>query len=178
MLDKLSYKTYSDALLQVANDGSISREEILKELSRVADILESSKDLSTVLSIPTVSAEQKIGIIEDVFSKEVSANILNLLKILAEKNKFADIKYIKEMFKETSDEIDGYKAVSVISAVELDKKYKTAITEKLSKKLDKKINCNWVIDPSIIGGLIVKIDDNVIDTSIKNKLEKLMKGSV
>ena len=178
MLDKLSYKTYSDALLQTAQDSSMSREGILRDLHKVLDIINSSEDLSTVFEIPTISAEQKIKIIEDVFSKEVPANILNLLKILAEKGKIGDIKQITDTFKEASDEIDGIKNISVISAIELEKKYKDSIIDKISKKLNKKVNCNWIVDNSIIGGLVVKIDDDVIDTSIKNKLEKLMKGSL
>ena len=178
MLDKLSYKTYADALLQTVKNGPVSREEVLRDLNKIIDIINSSKELNIVLEIPTISTEQKIKIIEDIFSKEVNTEVLNLLKILTEKNKFADIKGITKTFKEASDEIDGIKNISVTSAIELDKKYKDSITNKISKKLNKKINCNWIIDNSIIGGLIVKIDDDIIDTSVKNKLEKLMKGSL
>ncbi|MBQ8168754.1 F0F1 ATP synthase subunit delta, partial [bacterium] len=58
---------------------------------------------------------------------------------------------------------------------ELDEVYKQRITEKLNTKLNKNIVADWQIDESIIGGLIVQIDDDVIDTSIKNKLENIQK---
>ena len=171
----LIQKTYAESLIKL---DTISRTDILADLNKINDTVRMSEDLYKVLVTPTVNSETKIQIITDVFEKEISKPVLNFIKILAEKNRFSDFDGIVKAFKEKSDEIDGIKTVSVISAINLKDEYKAQIISKLSTKLNKKINANWEVDESIIGGLVIKIDDSIINTSIKYKLDKLMKGSI
>lgn len=171
----LIQKTYAESLIKL---DTISRTDILADLNKINDTVRMSEDLYKVLVTPTVNSETKIQIITDVFEKEISKPVLNFIKILAEKNRFSDFDGIVKAFKEKSDEIDGIKTVSVISAIDLKDEYKAQIISKLSTKLNKKINANWEVDESIIGGLVIKIDDSIINTSIKYKLDKLMKGSI
>lgn len=167
-------KTYADALIETNQ----SNDDILKDLETVSKIIENSNDLKTVLNTPAVPVEQKIEIIDDIFKSQVSQNILNFLKILAEKKRFNEFEEILQAFKNKFDEIQGIKRVTVISAIELSDDYKTKITDKLKEKLQKNIHADWQVDSEIIGGLIIHIDDNVINTSIKNKLENLSKNII
>lgn len=167
-------KTYADALIETNQ----SNDDILKDLETVSKIIDSSNDLKTVLNTPAVPVEQKIEIINDIFKSQVSQNILNFLKILAEKKRFNEFEEILQAFKNKFDEIQGIKRVTVISAIELSDEYKTRITDKLKEKLQKNIYADWQVDSEIIGGLIIRIDDNVIDTSIQNKLENLSKNII
>ena len=171
----LIQKTYAESLIKL---DTISRTDVLADLNKINDTIMASEDLYKVLQTPTVNSETKIQILTDIFEKEISKPVLNFLKILAEKNRFGDFEGIIKAFKEKSDEIDGIKAINVTSAIELKDDYKAQIISKLSSKLGKKINANWEIDKSIIGGLVIKIDDSIIDTSIKYKLDKLMKGNI
>lgn len=167
-------KTYADALIETNQ----SNDDILKDLETVSQIIENSNDLKTVLNTPAVPVEQKIEIINDIFKSQVSQNILNFLKILAEKKRFNEFEEIFQAFKNKFDKIQGIKRVTVISAIELSDEYKTRITDKLKEKLKKNIYADWQVDSEIIGGLIIRIDDNVINTSIQNKLENLSKNII
>lgn len=167
-------KTYADALIETNQ----SNDDILKDLETVSKIIESSNDLKTVLNTPAVPVEPKIEIIDDIFKLQVNQNILNFLKILAEKKRFNEFEEILQAFKNKFDEIQGIKRITVISAIELSDEYKMRITDKLKEKLQKNIYADWQVDSEIIGGLIIRIDDNVINTSIKNKLENLSKNII
>ncbi len=171
-------KTYADALIAICHDGLMTYDAILKDLDTVAFIINSSDDLINVLVTPVVPTEQKLEIITEVFNRQINPHILNFLKLLAEKNRFDELAAIIESFKFALDDINNIKRISIISAVELSDSYKQKIINKLQEKLHKTIYAEWSTDTSIIGGLVIHIDDNVIDTSIKNKLENLSKNII
>lgn len=166
---------YSKALIETAKQGKISFTDIIKDLNTTMQILNTSPELFGVLNSPAVSYDQKMNIIEDIFKSQVSTEILNYLKVIAEKNRFKELDAIKFAFKKEVDEINGRKSVLIISSTELSEEYKSKIITKLKDKLNKVIDAEWQIDRSIIGGLVIKIDDNVVDTSVKNKLTNLSK---
>ena len=171
-------KIYSKALLDLSSGGGITSETIKKDLCTVADVFKNSADLYKVLVSPAISCDKKKMIISDIFSENVSAEIVNFLKLLAEKNKFSDFENILSSFIELSDEFAGIKHVEIRSAIVLSENDKNKLLEKLGRKLSKTVVPDWVVDGDIIGGLVIKYDDNVIDMSIKSKLDKIMKGNV
>ena len=173
-----SAKTYADALIKMSQDGLMTYDDILKDLETVTEIIKSSADLKNVLVTPAVPTEQKLEIINDIFNNQINQNILNFLKILAEKKRFNEFEEIIEAFKQELDEINNVKRITVISAIDLSDEYKQKIINKLHEKLNKTIYAEWQKDEAVIGGLIIHIDDNVIDTSIKNKLENLSKNII
>lgn len=168
-------KTYAEALIQI---DTIKRSDVISALKKVQDIIDSSQDLYNTLVSPITNTETKIHIIEDIFSKEVQPEIINFLKLLAEKNKYNELQGITEAYIKKSNDLDGIQTITVTSAVELKDIYKKQIIEVIQNKLNKTINAEWITNSEIIGGLVIKIDDNIIDTSIANKLKKLMKGNL
>jgi F-type H+-transporting ATPase subunit delta len=72
--------------------------------------------------------------------------------------------------------LQNIRPVTVISAVKLNSTQQNTIVEKLANKLNKKILPNWEINKDIIAGIMIKIDDNVLDMSLKNRIEKLGKS--
>ena len=171
-------KIYAKALIDMTNDEKISRPDLLRELDSVSSVLSASGDLSDILKSPAVSSDKKVLILEDIFKDNINAELLNFLKLLAEKNRFNSFDSIKSAFSELSDELDGIKRVTVVSAIDLSEDLKSELVSKLSDKLSKKIVPEWTIDEGIIGGLVIKYDDNVIDTSVKSKLNKIAKGNL
>ena len=150
---------------------------ILVDLEKVLKTLQDSDDLKLVLLSPTVSLSQKNNIIDDVFGNIVGIEAINFLKVLAEKKHFNELENIIEVLKENINISSNIQNVVVISAVELNEVNKNRICSVLEEKLNKRINADWQVDENIIGGLIVKINDDVIDTSIKLKIEKI-KGNL
>ena len=172
----LSAKNYSKALVEMVRDNVISFEDLSKDLSTVSEILETSQDLRLTLENPTVSEEVKSQIVEEVFKNEVHPQVVSFLKVLIDKNRFSEFSQIKADYEIKLDDVNKIQAVEITSAVELSEEYRERILQKLSEKLQKNIRPNWKVDENIIAGLIYRINDNVIDTSIKSKLDKLNKN--
>lgn len=172
----LSAKNYSKALVEMVRDNVISFEDLSKDLATVSEILETSQDLRLTLENPTVSEEVKSQIIEEVFKNEVHPQVVSFLKVLIDKNRFSEFSQIKADYEIKLDDVNKIQSVEITSAVELSEEYRERILQKLSEKLQKNIRPNWKVDENIIAGLIYRINDNVIDTSIKRKLDKLNKN--
>lgn len=169
----LSSKIYADTLIRLGQDGSF--DEILENLENIQEICASSNELVAVLQNPTISIDTKNSIIDEVFSKNIDKKIKDFLKIVIEKKRFNEFNSIVFAFKAKLDEINNIKHVEIISAINLDDNNKQTILAKIENKIQKQIIANWTVDNSIIGGLIIKFDDNIIDSSLKQKLEKLSK---
>ena len=172
----LSAKNYSKALVEMVRDNVISFEDLSKDLATVSEILETSQDLRLTLENPTVSEEVKSQIVEEVFKNEVHPQVVSFLKVLIDKNRFSEFSQIKADYEIKLDDVNKIQAVEITSAVELSEEYRERILQKLGEKLQKNIRPNWKVDENIIAGLIYRINDNVIDTSIKSKFDKLNKN--
>ena len=172
----LSAKNYSKALVEMVRDNVISFEDLSKDLATVSEILETSQDLRLTLENPTVSEEVKSQIVEEVFKNEVHPQVVSFLKVLIDKNRFSEFSQIKADYEIKLDDVNKIQAVEITSAVELSEEYRERILQKLGEKLQKTMRPNWKVDENIIAGLIYRINDNVIDTSIKSKLDKLNKN--
>ncbi|MFA7659378.1 MAG: ATP synthase F1 subunit delta [Candidatus Gastranaerophilaceae bacterium] len=169
---------YSDALVQIAKDGRLSYEKINADLEIVNNILAQSKDLMEFLTNPTISAEDKKGIIGKVFSEEIDTLIVNFLKVLVDKNRFSVFEEVLKSYKKTLDDVNNISRVQVTSAVEMNEESKVKLREKLEQKMRKNVVLELNISPDIIAGLILKMGDNVIDMSLRHKLEDLSKNII
>ena len=174
----LTAKNYADALVKIGQDNVLSYDDILKNLESVKEICDSSNELACVLKNPAVSDDVKYSIIDEVFKKDINEKIIDFIKVLIEKKRFNEFNGIVEAYRDELDKINNIQRVSVTSAVPLNDDMKQRITDKLQKRLQKNILADWQIDNEIIGGLVVKINDDVIDSSLKNKLENLSKNLI
>lgn len=167
---------YADALVRIARDGKLTFEKISKDLNLIKEILGQSKDLQAVLINPVVSVDDKKEIINKVFSNEIDVLIINFLKLLTDKNKFGIFEDVLEAYNKAIDSVNNIKKVSVTSAVTMPEDSKNRLKQKLEEKLKANVVLDLNINKDIIAGLVIKIDDNVIDMSLKHKLEDLSKS--
>lgn len=167
---------YADALVRIAKEGKLTFEKIGKDLNLIKEILAQSKDLREVLVNPVVSADDKKEILDKVFSGEIDVLVINLLKLLTDKNKFEVFDDVLEAFNKALDNINNIKRVSVTSAVTMSEDAKNRLKQKLEEKLKANVVLDLSINKDIIAGLVIKIDDNIIDMSLKHKLEDLSKN--
>lgn len=163
--------TYANSLAEADKN----YDEILSDLNTVYEVIKSSKDFVLTMENPTISIDTKYEIIDEIFKKELNEKVLNFIKILVEKNRFNEFEQIIQAYSNEIDEINNVKKVEIVSAVELSELQKQKIIERLQTRLQKDVKVNWTTNTEIIGGLVIKIDDNIIDTSLKNKLNKLSK---
>ena len=165
-----SSKNYAGALAEIADDNIISYDEIKNDLNTISVIIKNSPDLKSVLENITIATDVKNSIIDEVFKNQINEKLVNFLKILTNKNKFDEFDEIKSDFESIYNDVNNIKLVEVTSAVELTQEQKNRVTEKLQAKLNKQIQANWLLNSDIIGGLIIKIDDNVINAGDFQKL--------
>lgn len=169
---------YSDALVDLAKEGKLTFEKINTDLTLIKNILEQSPDLNEILSNPLTSVENKKEIIEKVFTSEVDSLILNFLKILVDKNRFFVFNDILESFNVALDDINNISRIRVTSAVKMSEESKSKLKAKLEEKLKKNVILDLNINSNIIAGLVIEMGDNVIDMSLKHKLEDLSKNII
>lgn len=160
--------TYAKSLFEADNNA-------LSDLNTVLDVIKSSKEFELTMLNPSISLQTKYEIIDEIFKKELDEKVLNFIKILVEKNRFNEFNQIIQAYSDELDNMNNIKRVDVVSAVELSDEQKQKTIEKLQIRLNKEVKVNWALDTNIIGGLVIKIDDDIIDTSLKNKLDKLSK---
>lgn len=169
---------YADALIQIAKSGKLSYEKVSTDLNLIKSTLETSKDLDTFLTNPIISVEDKKEIVNKVFADEIDALILNFLKVVIDKNRFDTFPEIFEAYSKALDDINNISRINVTSAVAMSAETQARLKEKLELKLRKNVILDLNINSDIIAGLVINIGDNVIDMSLKNKLEDLSKNII
>lgn len=168
-------KNYANALMQIAQEQK-SFDLIKIQLQQVLETLESSNDLRIVMSNSSISSSAKLEILDELFGEKIDKKLLNFLKIMVEKNRFSELEAVQVVFDEMLGKQANKKTVEIYSPIKLNFENKSNVLFKLEHKLGCDINPVWKIDKSLIGGLAFKIDDCVIDTSIRSKLENLSKN--
>lgn len=167
---------YAESLVRIAKEGKLTFEKISKDLNLVKEILTSSKDLNEVLVNPVVSIEDKKEILDKVFAEEIDVLVINLLKLLTDKNKFNIFDEVLDAYNKSIDSVNNIKRVLVTSAVTMPEDAKNRLKQKLEEKLKANVVLDLNINNEIIAGLVIKIDDNIIDMSLKHKLEDLSRN--
>lgn len=169
---ELVEQRYAGALFEVSQQ--LGKEDLfLSELSFVNDSLRQNPDLMKVLSAPMISKNEKKDLVETIFSSSLSLEIINFLKILIDKGRIEAIFEIEDEFEKSLDKARNIKKITAIAAVELSEDIKIKLTEKLKAVTGSTVILNTLTDPSVIGGIMLKIGNEQIDGTVKGRLESL-----
>jgi F-type H+-transporting ATPase subunit delta len=163
---------YAEALFSVVKaEGDIERIE--DELYRFGKLLESNHELKQALTEPAIELSERIKIIEELLSDKVSPHTLGLITFVIAQNRGRQLPQILEELSELAAEARASVVAEVRSATPLNDKQVAELAKALSKATSKKVEVKAIIDPSIIGGIVAKVGDTVIDGSVKRRLEQL-----
>lgn len=163
---------YAEALFRVVQaEGDLDRVE--DELYRFGKLLESSHELKQALSDQGIEVAQRSKILEELLADKVSPHTLGLLKFIVGQGRGRQLPQILEELSHLAAEARNKVVAEVRTAVPLDEGQRSALAEALSKATGKKVELKVLIDPSVIGGVVAKIGDTVIDGSVKRRLEEL-----
>ena len=168
-------KRYSEALTEVAKNKN-ELDTVWTDLQTVEESITSVKEMANFLSHPVIPVFEKKDMVKSVFEGKINNDVLNLLYILLEKNKINLLSTILYCFEESMDEAKNLLKVGVVSAVEIDEDLKHKLQEKLESKLNKSVKFDFETKPEIIAGVVLKIQDKVIDGSMAAKLEGFKKA--
>ncbi len=167
-------KRYAKALLELSHS-ELPADKIYQDIKFSADTIMQNAELQSFLANPVVSKEDKKDVLQKIFNGKIDAAVLNFLFLLNENSRLEILDDICLSFKELLDEEKNILNVFVTSAIELNEGQKSALKTKLENKFNKAINPEYAINADILGGLILKINDTVIDLSIKKRIENLAK---
>ena len=168
-------KRYSEALTEVAKNKH-ELDTVWTDLQTVEESITSVKEMANFLSHPVIPVFEKKDMVKSVFEGKINNDVLNLLYILLEKNKINLLSTILYCFEESMDEAKNILKVGVVSAAEIDEDLKHKLQEKLESKLNKSVKFDFETKPEIIAGVVLKIQDKVIDGSMAAKLEGFKKA--
>ena len=173
---ELIAKRWALALMELAQeDENISKEDILDDLREIADTINSSEELYNVIDNPSISSEEKQIVLCKLFQNSIMPIVYNFLFALNLRKRVSIISDIAVEFEKELEKFKNIARVNVTSAIELNDDRKNQIKAKIAEKLSKDVIINWGVNSDIIAGLIFKIDEVIIDNSIKHKLEDLSK---
>lgn len=169
MISRRLVRKYATALLNAAQKSNVV-DQVESDLGLVSYVFESEPNLFKVISSPAISRERKKAILEDIFGGKIHPLTQSFLNLLVEKGREEILSAIEPEYVELADSFRGVVKVEVTAAVELLAEEKERLARKLSEITGKKIVLLTQVDPSIIGGLIVKIGDTLVDGSIRFQL--------
>src|SRR5690625_2777260 len=165
-------KRYADALFQLANEKNNS-EIIQKELHTVQEVFQNNKKLITILNHPRVNKDEKMNLINDAFNG-LNKEIVNLIKLLVERHRINSIVSVIEHYNHLFNEANGIASATVYSVRPLTEPETTELEASFKKQFDKSsITINNIVDPSVIGGMKIRVGNTIYDGSISGKLNRI-----
>lgn len=169
MADPQAAKRYAQAAFQIAlANGTI--DQWSDGLKDVATVL-SESTIAPLLADRKVPVEHRQAMLDRAL--DISPLVLNLARLLVVKGRSMEAAAVSKQFDEMADEQRGIAHASVTTAVELTPEQLKAIEDRLSTQLGKQVQATATVDPAILGGVVVKVGDKLVDGSVRSRLKRL-----
>lgn len=174
---KLVSKTYGEALFDVAMEtGADKALELMEEIACIDEILAQNPGFDELMRHPGIPKQEKLAVVETVFRGRVSDELEGFLEVVVSKERYGNLPAIFEYFTAKVKEQQRIGIAYVTTAMELTAEQKSAAENKLLETSGyKKMEMHFAADPSLIGGMVIRIGDRVVDSSIRTKLNGLTK---
>jgi F-type H+-transporting ATPase subunit delta len=170
---KLVAGTYGDALFELAMEENRT-DSLMQEILMLQSVLEENKDFEKILMHPEIPKEEKLQVIETVFKGRISDALTGFLKVVVTKERYKDLPDIFAYFIARVKEYKKIGVAQVTSAVPLGDDQKKKIEQKLLDTTPyETMEIDYKVDESKIGGLMIRIGDRVVDSTIRSKLAHL-----
>ena len=137
-------------------------------------VLAENQDLSKLMNHPKISKDEKVTLIEDIFKGRVSMELTGLMRMLVEKGHYHEIDEVLEYFQDRVKEYKNIGTAYVTSAMELSDAQKEAVVKRLLETTKYvEFEMHFSVDAALIGGMVIRIGDRVVDSSVQTKLYDL-----
>ncbi len=167
---KEAIRGYAQALFSVAEAEGVL-DEVSDELFRFARTLEQQSDLRQALTDPKLPPDRKRAVLRDLLGERANPHTLNLLEFIVEQGRARELEAITSELDELAAERRRHAVAEVRSAVPLDKARREKLAEALSEATGKDVELKVIVDSSIVGGIVARVGDQVIDGSVRRRLE-------
>ena len=172
---KLISKTYGDALFELAVEED-KVDALLEDIGQLQQVLSENEEFGRLMNHPKIIKEEKIQVAKNVFGGRLSDELLGFLIIIISKDRYRDIDAILDYFVAEVKQYKGIGVATVTTAVPLREEQCRKIERRLLDTTSyTKMEMNYLLDKSLIGGMVIRIGDRVVDSSISTKLNELQK---
>ena len=172
---KLVSTTYGEALFELAAENN-KEEEFLGEITALKWIIKENPEFGSLMNHPKILKEEKLKVLEDVFSGRISRELLGFLHLVVAKDRYGEIDGILDFFIGKVKQHQGIGIANVATAVSLNEDQKKEIENKLlaTTPFDR-MEMHYQVEEDLIGGMVIRIGDRVVDSSVKTKLFELQR---
>ncbi len=168
-------RNYAEALFELAlADGE--SELYCDALSQFASVVEAEKDFQLFLETPLLEPRVKKEVIGEVFGGRIPARVLHFLYVLIDKRRARVLPQIAQEFAALVDEHFGRLLVEITTAAEPDEALRAELRERLGSLLERDVIPRYRVNPRIIGGVIVRVGDRIMDGSVRYRLQMLRRS--
>lgn len=170
---KLVSKTYGEALYEAADEAGRTK-ELLEEIDAVRGVLKENPNFEKLMLHPGIPKQEKLEIIEKVFDGKVSNELAGFFRVIVENERYKDLSAVFEYFTAKVKEESGIGIAYVTTAAKLSEAQKAEVKAKLLETTSyHTMEMHYQTDASLIGGMVIRIGDRVVDSSIRTKLNDL-----
>lgn len=175
MTGNIVARRYARALFAIGQaEGDAALKSYGTDLANLAEVLEGAPELVKIFKNPIFSAEEKKGVVKKVMEKTgPTPMVVNFCSLLADKDRLACLPEIEKYYSELLDAAQGLLRGELVTAVKLTDKMQKDVQKKLETQAGKTIALDFEVDKEILGGLMLKVGDKVLDASIRAQLEIL-----
>ena len=166
-------EVYARALFEVGRDNDVL-DRVHDELGEFAEALDEDRNLQVFLFSPYFSSEEKKDGIRRIVS-DADERVLNFLELLAERHRMPALFRIRRIFDGLWAEENKLLPVVVTSATELDSGLVEDIGKRIQEQTGRRVELSSNVDPDVLGGLMVRVGNMVLDGTVRNRLERLRK---
>ena len=167
-------RVYARALFEVATEHD-KLDVVREQLGQFADALHDNRELQVFFFSPYFSTEEKKDGLAKVIEGAEPA-VLNFLELLVEKHRMPAIFRIRREYDELWEHENKMLPVEITSAIELDDEIARRIGEQIGEQTGQRVELTKTVDPDIIGGLVLRVGNSILDASIRNRLDNLRKN--
>jgi len=175
MKHTLAVKRYAEALFEVARKTYLI-ETIQKELHEIVQILKENNDFVRLVNHPSVTKADKKELFQKIFSDKVNELSLNFIKLLIDKNRISILEDITAEYSNLVNNLHKRVIAKVYTAIEVQDSTLSILKKQLEEYLSKEVELETAVDKNIIGGILVKIGDRVIDGTLRTRFETIARS--
>jgi F-type H+-transporting ATPase subunit delta len=164
-------QVYARSLFEVAREGG-RLDELREQLGQFADALNEHRELAVFFFSPYFSTAEKQEALGRVLDG-ADPILVNFLKLLIEKHRMPVIFRIRDEYERLWEEENRTLPVEITSAIDLDRATTESVGRKIGERTGRKVTLASRVDPDILGGIIIRVGNSILDASIRNRLEQL-----
>jgi F-type H+-transporting ATPase subunit delta len=164
-------QVYARSLFEVAREQG--KLDVLREqLAQLADALRENKDLEVFFFSPYFSTKEKQEALGELLDGADEV-LLNFLNLLIENHRMPVIFHIRRQYERRWDEENKTLPVEITSAIELDSAMTESLGKTIGERAGRKVQLAARVDPDILGGIVIRVGNSILDASIRSRLEQL-----